>query len=108
MVGVELREALGSSDGSIHGVQYFKVDKEKGVFVKPHRVIPEEAFAHSEEGEDQNSRTWNKLDSLNEQLSLQRYGVLRCILRLPCHSLASFFSPPFAPASGLEIPSRMV
>eukprot|EP00927_Polykrikos_kofoidii_P078444 TRINITY_DN75265_c0_g1_i1.p1 TRINITY_DN75265_c0_g1~~TRINITY_DN75265_c0_g1_i1.p1 ORF type:complete len:246 (-),score=32.26 TRINITY_DN75265_c0_g1_i1:34-771(-) len=34
-VGVELDEAVGNSDGSVHGVWYFTCKPKRGIFVKP-------------------------------------------------------------------------
>mmetsp|Transcript_28813 Transcript_28813/g.36128 ORF Transcript_28813/g.36128 Transcript_28813/m.36128 type:complete len:885 (+) Transcript_28813:145-2799(+) len=87
MVGVELERPVGDNDGSVHGVRYFTCPPKKGIFVPPNQVecfneqtkaasavqaVSRKLLARRKALKERNSRVWNKLDNLNEQLAIRR------------------------------------
>jgi len=94
MVGVELERPVGDNDGSVHGVRYFSCPAKKGIFVPPSQIevysdqtkaasavqaVSRKLLARRKALKERNSKVWNKLDNLNEQLAIRRSLQLQSI-----------------------------
>mmetsp|Transcript_35609 Transcript_35609/g.61601 ORF Transcript_35609/g.61601 Transcript_35609/m.61601 type:complete len:900 (+) Transcript_35609:141-2840(+) len=94
MVGVELERPVGDNDGSVHGVRYFSCQAKKGIFVPPNQVevfseqtkaasavqaVSRKLLAQRKALKERNSKVWNKLDNLNEQLAIRRSMQLQTL-----------------------------
>eukprot|EP00752_Nemacystus_decipiens_P008777 g7832.t1 len=88
-VGIELDEAFGDCDGTVEGKTYFTCKPKFGVLTPVENVTyPEEMvekssnsspqsvsrkiLARRKAAKERNSKVWNKLDNMNEQLAIKR------------------------------------
>ncbi|CAM9314521.1 unnamed protein product, partial [Phaeothamnion confervicola] len=87
VIGVELEAPDGDSDGSIGGERYFDCEENHGLFVAADDVAPlaganaaasavqsasRKLLARKMATKERNSKVWNKLDNMNEQLMIRR------------------------------------
>mmetsp|Transcript_2088 Transcript_2088/g.4126 ORF Transcript_2088/g.4126 Transcript_2088/m.4126 type:complete len:705 (-) Transcript_2088:69-2183(-) len=77
-IGVELSEARGKHDGSVHGVKYFSCPDGHGVFVRPQHIIHMEPTEHPETADSEGSDDGisdlgeeEELDGADQQLNMR-------------------------------------
>ncbi|CAN0114314.1 unnamed protein product [Pylaiella littoralis] len=88
-VGIELEDAVGDCNGTVEGKTYFNCEPKYGVLTPLENVTyPEETggkasqpsaqsvsrkiMARRKAAKERNSKVWNKLDNMNEQLAIKR------------------------------------
>eukprot|EP00904_Undaria_pinnatifida_P006940 jgi/Undpi1/3376/HiC_scaffold_15.g06749.m1 len=86
-VGVELEEAVGTCDGMVEGKRFFTCEPKFGVVTAIANVtcvetvekaassvqsVSRKILARRKVAKERNSKVWNKLDNMNEQLAIKR------------------------------------
>ncbi|CAM9129165.1 unnamed protein product [Discosporangium mesarthrocarpum] len=86
-IGIELDVAVGDCNGTVEGQPYFFCEDKHGVLVTPDQVVPvgmvekaassvqsvsRKLLARRKANKERNSKVWNTLDNLNEQLAIRR------------------------------------